>query len=202
MLILILSSVAALQLSPGPPPQPAPKEDGEGMTAAQASGGGPEAEQLLPGMKRCPDGSILRTIDRCAEMPDHRFEITHEPERQMLTRRWWCRESRQASEISVTLELRQPAPPAASLRHMSRLDALVVSGYPTSSTLKRSVQKQMGSFHRLDSFGGRCLFVRPGETIPVLTLHGVSMSQGKLSWKHVEIRLDGYLSSEAPSDGE
>lgn len=33
------------------------------------SDGGSEPEQLLPGTKRCPDGSILRTIDRCVEMP-------------------------------------------------------------------------------------------------------------------------------------
>jgi hypothetical protein len=188
MLVPALSFFAVLQTLESSPSQLGGL-GGPNITAAQPSGDRSKAEQLLPGTKRCPDGSILRTIDRCVEMPDHRFEFTHEPARQVQTRRWWCRKSPKASEVAVTIELRQPAKPSGSPTQMSRLDALVVEGRPASASLKKSVQQEIDRFHRFDAFGGRCLFVRSGGIAPVLTLHGVEMDGGKLKWRHQEIPL-------------
>lgn len=155
----------------------------------QGSSGGSNAEQLLPGTKRCPDGSILRIVDNCVAMPDHRFEWTHEPKRQSRTRRWWCTGNRNASHFTITLRLVQPTQRSGTPTQVKLLDELVIEGRPASPALKKSVQQQLDSFHRFDDAGGRCLSVRSGGTIPVLTLHGVVMLDGQLKKKHDEIRL-------------
>ncbi len=149
----------------------------------------PVADPLLPGLQRCPDGSILRTIDRCAEMPDHRFEFTHEPHRQDRARRWWCRGFAGKNQVSMTMEYGQAAGLADRPRQLNRLDVLIIGGRPASNSVKRSVQRLIDAFDRFDAFAGRCLFVRSGGSVPVLTLHGVAMKDGKLEWKHEEIEL-------------
>ena len=145
---------------------------------------------LLPGTKRCPDGPIIRTIDQCPVTPDHRFEMTHEPDGQVRTRRWWCRGSAKASEVTVSINRRPYDRTTQTLPYVSRLEVITVSGRPAPPALKRSIQQQIDAFDRFDDFGGRCLFVRSGGTVPVLTLHGVAMKDGKLEWKHEEIRLE------------
>lgn len=187
MLIPAVTYLAALALVESSARQV--RSDGSGIAAARPSRDRPEANQLLPGTKRCPDGSILRAVDRCVEMPDHRFEMTHEPLRQVRSRRWWCSGSPNASQFEITLQWIQPRVRTDAPTQVTRLGGLLVKGQPASATLKTSVQQQLDSFHRFDDAGARCLAVRSGGTIPVLTLHGVTMVDGKLKSKHEEILL-------------
>jgi hypothetical protein len=182
MLIPFLFSVSALQLSLAP----SLLADAPALADGLGDSG---AEPLSRGLKRCADGSVLRTADTCATLPDHRWQFTHEPARQVTSRRWWCRGSGQASEVSVRMELLQPSASTGSPRQISRLDVLLVNGSPASATLRTSVQEAMESFDRLDAFSGRCLSKRSGETVPVLALHGVEADEEKLSAKHIEIPL-------------
>lgn len=139
--------------------------------------------------KRCPDGSIVGTADRCPVGFDHRYAYTHEPNHQVRSRRWWCTGNPNASHFTITLRLVQPTQRSGTPTQVNRLDELVINGRPASATLRRSVQQQLDSFHRFDDAGGRCLAVRSGGTVPVLTLHGVTMVDGKLKPKHEEIPL-------------
>lgn len=157
--------------------------------AAQVGNRRSGADQLLPGTKRCPDGSIMRTADRCVEWPDHRFAYTHEPLRQVWTRGWWCTGSAQPSQFDITVRWIQPERPNGTPTQAKRLDRLVINGQAAPPAVKKSIQQHLDSFYRFDDAGGRCLAIRSGGTIPVLTLHGVAMVDGKLKSKHEEIPL-------------
>ena len=187
MLIHLLASLAASSAPMASQPNP----NAIGVNVSVADQPNSQPKPPASGTKQCPDGVVIRTSDSCPVMPDHRFEITHEPQRQERMRRWWCDGRSGKNEVSMLIEYGRRVGTGSSGKQMIKLSELIINGRPSTLELKKSIQEQINSFDRFDAFNGRCLLVRSGGTIPVLGLHGVAMKGGKLEPKHEEIPLAG-----------
>jgi hypothetical protein len=124
-----------------------------------------------PENKSCPGGLIIRASDSCPpSLPDHRYQFTHEPPRQVTTVRWWCGRSAQPHEASLSIEQRQPTTPAGALTHVRRLVALTIEGRPASPAMLKTVKDRVAELDGLYDLYGRCLAVPDGRTLPMLVL--------------------------------
>ena len=186
MLIYLLTSLTAPSASMAFQPVPNPFRSNVPEANQPRSQPNPPAS----GTKQCPDGAVIRISDNCPVMPDHRFEMTHEPHRQERIRRWWCDGRSGKNEVSMSIEYARQVGTGSSGRRVIKLNELIVDGRPAPSRLSNSIQEQIDSFHRFDAFNGRCLSVRSGGAIPVLGLHGVTLRDGKLRSKDAYIPLE------------
>ncbi|GAA4043045.1 hypothetical protein GCM10022281_25290 [Sphingomonas rosea] len=132
----------------------------------------------------CADGAVILATDRCLVFPDHRYLLDHEPQRRILTERWWCGRSKEPNEARVSVELVQPTSPTARTYWVARLLSLTLDGRPAPRPIMRKVETELGAMAWLTGLGSRCLFVQPNfATIGILTMKG---SQGE--YRTVELR--------------
>lgn len=154
-------------------------------------GSGVGATDLAPGVKQCVDGTRVRTDASCPpQLPDHRYQFTHEPRRQIVSAEWWCQG--EASPTSVRFlvdasDTRDSAGRITGLSYSVSLFSLRVSGRAASTTQLDQVRQSLKGLNNIGVVHGRCLHTPAGRTIPVMTFAGYT--EGIIAPQGVELEL-------------
>jgi hypothetical protein len=148
---------------------------------------------LPPGMKQCPGPRRVRVTESCPfppQLPNHRYLLTHEPRRQIVSAEWWCQG--EPSPTSVRFSVKQRDTPNAASQitgptHSVSLFSLRVSGRAASTAQLSRVRQSLQPFSNIGVVHGRCLHTESGRAIPVLTF--VGYTQGIMAPQNVELEL-------------
>jgi hypothetical protein len=170
MLLLWLATISASQIPTG---------SGVGRT------------DLPPGVKECADGATVLVADSCPpQFPDHRYLLTHEPRRQIVSAEWWCQGEPSPTSVRFSVEAsdtRNAVGKITGLRYSVSLFSLRVSGRAASTTQLSRVRQSLPTFNNIGFVHGRCLHTPAGRTIPVLTFAGYT--KGIIAPQRVELEL-------------
>ena len=147
-------------------------------------------ERPPPGVKVCPDGSRILVTDNCPQMPDHRYEFTHEAKARVKTIEWWCRGDRRPSVARIRIVQHQPRDasgrPIIPIKTMELMSLRVKGGVPATST-SQQLTVALASLSEAD-LDGRCLNRRSGAIQSVLTIRGYRDGRGDPV--NIDIELD------------
>jgi hypothetical protein len=137
---------------------------------------------LPPGMKQCPGVARVRVAESCpfpAPLPNHRYLLTHEPRRQIVSAEWWCQGEPSPTSVRFSVEQRDTPNAAAQITgptHSVSLFSLRVSGRAASTAQLSRVRQSLQPFYDIGMVHGRCLHTESGRAIPVLTFAGYTQA--------------------------
>ena len=161
------------------------------MSASQIPTGSEIGQtDLPPGVKRCADGARILVAETCLQMPDHRYLLHHEPNRQIVSAEWWCQGEPSPTSVRFSVEVidtRDTAGKITGLGYSVSLFSLRVSGRAASTSQLSRVRQSLPTFYNIGVVHGRCLHTPAGRTVPVLTFEGYT--QGIRAPQRVELEL-------------
>ncbi len=148
---------------------------------------------LPPGMKQCPGVARVRVAESCPfpqPLPNHRYLLTHEPRRQIVSAEWWCQGEPSPTSVRFSVEQRDTLNATGQItgsKYSVSLFSLRVSGKAGSTTQLSRVRQSLQPFRNIGVVHGRCLHTESGIAIPVLTF--VGYTQGIMAPQNVELEL-------------